>query len=207
MCWSRWARPMSPSPPSRSSCIAIRRIVRWTCIRRQPLLPLLAVAHHRHGDQGMGGDPSQAPRQLRNRRRSAQPADLRHQEGAVGGCRALSRGSQETPQRSSDTATARRTTGSSATSTRGTPGSASALMLVIDVVLFGLIGLTIWAVQMLWIPFFAAGVINGIGHYWGYRNFSARRREQQHRAVGHPDRRRRTAQQPPRLCDLGEAFQ
>jgi fatty-acid desaturase len=44
-------------------------------------------------------------------------------------------------------------------------------MLVIDVALFGAIGLTIWAVQMIWIPFFAAGVINGIGHYWGYRNF------------------------------------
>ena len=35
---------------------------------------------------------------------------------------------------------------------------------------------TIWAVQMMWIPFFAAGVINGIGHYWGYRNFAVRRR-------------------------------
>jgi len=45
------------------------------------------------------------------------------------------------------------------------------LMLIINVVLFGPIGLTIWAVQMAWIPFFAAGVINGIGHYWGYRNF------------------------------------
>ena len=45
------------------------------------------------------------------------------------------------------------------------------LMLLVDVVLFGPIGLTIWAVQMLWIPFFAAGVVNGIGHYWGYRNF------------------------------------
>ena len=44
-------------------------------------------------------------------------------------------------------------------------------MLVIDVLLFGVAGLTIWAAQMLWIPFFAAGVINGIGHYWGYRNF------------------------------------
>ncbi|KAA3652676.1 MAG: acyl-CoA desaturase [Proteobacteria bacterium] len=45
------------------------------------------------------------------------------------------------------------------------------LMLVIDLVLFGAIGLTIWAVQMIWIPFFAAGVINGVGHFWGYRNF------------------------------------
>ncbi len=44
-------------------------------------------------------------------------------------------------------------------------------MLVIDVLLFGALGLTVWAVQMIWIPFFAAGVVNGIGHYWGYRNF------------------------------------
>ena len=44
------------------------------------------------------------------------------------------------------------------------------LMAVIDVLLFGWIGLTIWAVQMVWIPFWAAGVINGVGHYWGYRN-------------------------------------
>ena len=45
------------------------------------------------------------------------------------------------------------------------------LMLVVNVILFGAIGLTIWAVQMMWIPLLAAGVINGIGHYWGYRNF------------------------------------
>ncbi|MCP5279146.1 MAG: fatty acid desaturase [Thiobacillus sp.] len=55
-----------------------------------------------------------------------------------------------------------------------TPHSAKGivLMLALDVMLFGPIGLTIWAVQMLWIPIFAAGVINGIGHYWGYRNFA-----------------------------------
>ncbi|MCC6869656.1 MAG: fatty acid desaturase [Burkholderiales bacterium] len=47
------------------------------------------------------------------------------------------------------------------------------LMLAIDLVLFGPIGLTIWAVQMLWIPITAAGIINGIGHYWGYRNFAS----------------------------------
>jgi stearoyl-CoA desaturase (Delta-9 desaturase) len=46
-----------------------------------------------------------------------------------------------------------------------------ALMLIINVMLFGVIGLTVWAVQMLWIPVTAAGIINGIGHYWGYRNF------------------------------------
>ena len=46
-------------------------------------------------------------------------------------------------------------------------------MLIIDLALFGPIGATIWAVQMLWIPFLAAGVINGMGHYWGYRNFAS----------------------------------
>lgn len=45
------------------------------------------------------------------------------------------------------------------------------IMMAIDLILFGPIGLTIWAVQMIWIPFWAAGVVNGIGHYWGYRNF------------------------------------
>jgi stearoyl-CoA desaturase (Delta-9 desaturase) len=47
------------------------------------------------------------------------------------------------------------------------------LMLAVNLLLFGPIGATIWAVQMMWIPFWAAGVINGIGHYWGYRNFAA----------------------------------
>lgn len=46
-----------------------------------------------------------------------------------------------------------------------------ALMAVIDLLCFGVAGITVWAVQMIWIPFFAAGVINGIGHFWGYRNF------------------------------------
>ena len=46
-----------------------------------------------------------------------------------------------------------------------------ALMLIIDFALFGAIGITVWAVQMLWIPVNAAGIINGIGHYWGYRNY------------------------------------
>jgi len=45
------------------------------------------------------------------------------------------------------------------------------LMLAIDVLLFGVVGIAIFVVQMIWIPFWAAGVINGVGHYWGYRNF------------------------------------
>jgi len=47
------------------------------------------------------------------------------------------------------------------------------LMLILDVLLFGVYGITLWAVQMLWIPVLAAGVINGIGHFWGYRNFES----------------------------------
>jgi stearoyl-CoA desaturase (delta-9 desaturase) len=47
------------------------------------------------------------------------------------------------------------------------------LMLVLNVLLFGAIGLTVWAVQMVWIPWWATGVINGLGHWWGYRNFEA----------------------------------
>lgn len=53
------------------------------------------------------------------------------------------------------------------------PWQGVAIMLIINLALFGAIGLSIWAVQMLWIPVTAAGVINGIGHYWGYRNFEA----------------------------------
>ncbi len=45
------------------------------------------------------------------------------------------------------------------------------LMLALNLVLFGIPGMIIWAIQMGWMPFFAAGIINGVGHYWGYRNF------------------------------------
>ncbi len=47
------------------------------------------------------------------------------------------------------------------------------LMFLIDLALFGAIGITVWAVQMVWIPITAAGIINGLGHWWGYRNFEA----------------------------------
>jgi stearoyl-CoA desaturase (Delta-9 desaturase) len=46
------------------------------------------------------------------------------------------------------------------------------LMLMIDLALFGPMGATIWAIQMAWIPIHAAGIINGIGHYWGYRHYA-----------------------------------
>jgi len=47
------------------------------------------------------------------------------------------------------------------------------LMVGADLILFGFAGLAIWGIQMLWIPFHAAGVINGIGHWWGYRNYDS----------------------------------
>jgi stearoyl-CoA desaturase (delta-9 desaturase) len=51
------------------------------------------------------------------------------------------------------------------------PGLGITLMLLLDIALFGSAGLVLYAVQMVWIPFWAAGVINGVGHWWGYRNF------------------------------------
>ena len=53
------------------------------------------------------------------------------------------------------------------------PWQGLGLMLIVNLALFGALGLTVWAVQMMWIPVTAAGIINGIGHYWGYRNFEA----------------------------------
>ena len=46
-------------------------------------------------------------------------------------------------------------------------------MLAVNIIMFGAIGITIWAIQMVWIPLFAAGVINGVGHWWGYRNYES----------------------------------
>ena len=45
------------------------------------------------------------------------------------------------------------------------------LLLFLSFALFGFAGVAVWAIQMLWIPFWAAGVVNGLGHWWGYRNF------------------------------------
>jgi len=45
------------------------------------------------------------------------------------------------------------------------------LMLAVNIILLGPIGITVWAIQMAWMPFHAAGIINGVGHAFGYRNF------------------------------------
>ena len=89
-------------------------------------LPFLALARLGHGDQGVGRDPPQAPRQVRDRGRPAQPADARHQDRAAARQRALSHAKPRTRRRSPSSATARPTTGSSATSIRASAGRASA---------------------------------------------------------------------------------
>lgn len=44
------------------------------------------------------------------------------------------------------------------------------LLFLFNIIIFGWVGAIIWVIQMLWIPFWAAGVVNGLGHWWGYRN-------------------------------------
>jgi stearoyl-CoA desaturase (delta-9 desaturase) len=44
------------------------------------------------------------------------------------------------------------------------------ILFVFNTLVFGWMGILIWGIQMIWIPFWAAGVINGIGHFIGYRN-------------------------------------
>ena len=44
------------------------------------------------------------------------------------------------------------------------------ILLALNIYLFDALGLLIWTIQMIWIPFWAAGVVNGVGHFWGYRN-------------------------------------
>ncbi|MFT3761571.1 MAG: fatty acid desaturase [Pseudoxanthomonas sp.] len=46
-------------------------------------------------------------------------------------------------------------------------------LLFANFLMFGLPGVALWAIQMAWIPFWAAGVVNGLGHWWGYRNFES----------------------------------
>ena len=51
------------------------------------------------------------------------------------------------------------------------PLAGPTLLLFVSFALFGVMGVAVWAIQMAWIPFWAAGVVNGLGHWWGYRNF------------------------------------
>jgi len=53
------------------------------------------------------------------------------------------------------------------------PEMGPTLLALISIALFGVVGVALWALQMVWIPFWAAGVVNGVGHWWGYRNFES----------------------------------
>ena len=119
----------------------------------------------------MGRDPPQAPRQVRNRDDPHSPQIYGIQP------RALGRACSSTSKKHSKRETLERYG-------HGTPDDwlerniyssrakiGLVLMGLINSALFGVVpGLLILAVQIAWIPFWAAGVINGIGHYWGYRN-------------------------------------
>lgn len=48
------------------------------------------------------------------------------------------------------------------------------ILLVLNTLIFGWAGILIWGIQMIWIPFWAAGVINGLAHWWGYRNYEVK---------------------------------
>ena len=56
----------------------------------------------------------------------------------------------------------------------GLPWLGVLIMLMVDLAIFGWWGLAVWAVQMIWIPFWAAGVVNGLAHWWGYKNGKTR---------------------------------
>ena len=88
------------------------------------------------------------------------------------GTGALPQGRAQRGASSSSTARARPTTCWSGGSTRRLSLLGPVLTLVTNVWLFGTWGLAMWLFEMAWIPFFAAGVINGLGHWWGYRNFA-----------------------------------
>ena len=138
------------------------------------LLPLLAVADHRHGHQGMGGHPPQAPRQVRDRRRPAQPGHARHQDRAADRAPSCTASRPRCRTRWPSTATTRpddwiernlysRYTWQGVARDAGhRPGCCSAPSAP-----------PCGRCRWLWIPVTAAGIINGLGHWWGYRNFEA----------------------------------
>ncbi|MCK7496063.1 MAG: hypothetical protein MZW92_37770 [Comamonadaceae bacterium] len=169
---------------------------------RQPLLPLLAVADHRHGRPRNGSSIHRKHHaKCETAGRSAQPAD------AAASRRVLWDGAElyvaeadnkETlatlrPRHARRLARAQSLQPLHLARLRHHGRSSTSI-------LFGLAGLgDLGACRWRGFRSAAAGVINGIGHYWGYRNFDCAGCQHQHRPVGHPDRRRGTAQQPPRV--------
>ena len=140
---------------------------------RQPFLPLLDLADHLDDHQGMGRHPSQAPRQGGNRRGSAQPGGQGHRQRVLARAWSCTAKHAHSAPTSSSTARARPTTGSNAACTPPHPLAGPTVLLFVHFALFGVPGIALWAIQMAWIPFWAAGVVNGLGHWWGYRNFES----------------------------------
>ena len=143
--------------------------------RRQPFLPLLAVAHDRHGHQGVGrrSTASTTPRcETPDDPHSPQTRGIKTR--LLARHRALSRRGEERARRSSkygrgtpdDWMERNVYTRYSLGRRRPDAGDRTSCCSAAP-------ALTIWAVQMAWIPVTAAGIINGIGHYWGYRNFAS----------------------------------
>ncbi len=116
--------------------------------------------HRKHHARVETADDPHSPRQLGIRKVLAEGAELYRREAR--NTETLVRFGHETP----DDWLERNVYG-------GRSWHGILIMLALNLCLFGAPGLTIWAVQMMWIPFFAAGVVNGAGHYWGYRNFES----------------------------------
>ena len=172
---------------------------------REPFLPLLAVADHRHGHARVGCRAPQASCEAAKRKAIRTARRSR----AFGGCCspvwAFIERRPRTQKWSKLTGAARPTTGSSGTCMPDIVSAVSESCWSSTSLLFGVVGLAIFAMQMVWIPFWAAGVINGVGHYLGLSELRNRGHVAQHLPDRHPDRRRGIPQQSSRLLSFREA--
>ena len=172
---------------------------------RGALLPPVALGRHRHGDQGVGGHPPQAPRQVRDAGRPAQPRHARHRQGAARGGRALSRRKQGArDDRQVQPRRARRLGGTQPVQPLHLAGRGPDAGAEPGAVRRGRPG--------------GVGGADGLDPGHGGRHHQrpgppqrlpqlrVARRQHQCLALGHRDRRRRTAQQPPHVPHLGQVL-
>jgi stearoyl-CoA desaturase (delta-9 desaturase) len=154
-------------PRSRSICTGTRRTALWTCIRWSAI-----------SSASGSGSPQEWTAIHRKHHAKVETAEDPHSPIVLGIRKVLLEGAELYRAESKNLETLEKYG-------KGTPDDwiernlytrfswqGVGLMMIINLILFGPIGLTIWAVQMLWIPINAAGIINGIGHYWGYRNYT-----------------------------------
>ena len=145
--------------------------IRGPAPRRAAFLPLLALDEHGRFDEGVGRGAPQAPRALRAGRRSAQPQAVRDSTRWSGRARNCTRRRPKSPRPCRSTAGARPTTGWKENVYVRFRNAGIVLLVVVDLVLFGIPGITMAAFQLGTMPMLAAGVINGLCHAKGYRNF------------------------------------